>query len=67
MDSTKTIAETEQEIIEDFKLLESWDEDAKYEYIIDMGKKLPALDDKYKLEENKIKGLPVYGMAGGRL
>jgi cysteine desulfuration protein SufE len=56
MDNHKTIAETESEIIEDFKLLESWDEDAKYEYIIDMGKSLPALDEKYKVEENKIKG-----------
>ncbi len=56
MDNQKTIAETENEIVEDFKLLESWDEDAKYEYIIDMGKKLPELDEQYKLEENKIKG-----------
>ncbi|MEP6747003.1 MAG: SufE family protein [Bacteroidota bacterium] len=56
MDNQKTIAETENEIIEDFKLLESWDEDAKYEYIIDMGKSLPVLDDKYKVEENKIRG-----------
>jgi cysteine desulfuration protein SufE len=56
MENHKTIAETEDEIIEDFKLLESWDEDAKYEYIIDMGKKLPELDGKYKVEENKIKG-----------
>jgi len=56
MDNHKTIAETEAEIVEDFKLLESWDEDSKYEYIIDMGKKLPELDEQYKLEENKIKG-----------
>ena len=56
MDNQKTIAETENEIIEDFKLLESWDEDAKYEYIIDMGKNLPVLDAQYKVEENKIKG-----------
>ena len=56
MDNHKTIAETEAEIVEDFKLLESWDEDSKYEYIIDMGKKLPDLDEQYKLEENKIKG-----------
>jgi cysteine desulfuration protein SufE len=56
MENQKTIAATEQEIIEDFQLLESWDEDAKYEYIIDMGKKLTELDDKYKIEENKIKG-----------
>ncbi|MFT3933188.1 MAG: SufE family protein [Chitinophagaceae bacterium] len=56
MENQMTIAETEKQIVEDFQLLESWDEDAKYEYIIDMGKKLPPLDDKYKLEENKIKG-----------
>ena len=56
MDTHSTIEETEKQIIEDFKLLESWDEDSKYEYIIDMGKKLPALEEKYKLEENKIKG-----------
>jgi len=56
MNSHKTIAETEAEIVDDFKLLESWDEDAKYEYIIDMGKKLLDLDEQYKLEENKIKG-----------
>ncbi|WP_299589430.1 SufE family protein [Mucilaginibacter sp.] len=45
---------TETAIIEDFSLLDTWEE--KYEYIIDLGKKLPALDEKYKLEENKIKG-----------
>lgn len=56
MDKQQTIAETEQEIVEDFKLLESWDEDAKYEYIIDMGKNLPELEEQYKVEENKIKG-----------
>jgi cysteine desulfuration protein SufE len=56
MDTHNTIEETENEITEDFKLLESWDEDAKYEYIIDMGKKLPELEEKYKLEENKIRG-----------
>ncbi|HMC87519.1 MAG TPA: SufE family protein [Chitinophagaceae bacterium] len=56
MDTHNTIEETENEITEDFKLLESWDDDAKYEYIIDMGKKLPELEEKYKLEENKIRG-----------
>jgi cysteine desulfuration protein SufE len=45
---------TEAAIIEDFSLLDTWEE--KYEYIIDLGKKLPALDEQYKLEENKIKG-----------
>lgn len=56
MSSERSIAETEKEIIEDFKLLDAWDENQKYEYIIDMGKKLPALEDQYKTPENVIRG-----------
>jgi cysteine desulfuration protein SufE len=56
MENQKSIEETENEIIEDFKLLDSWDEEQKYEYIIDMGKKLPELEEKYKTAENIIKG-----------
>jgi cysteine desulfuration protein SufE len=44
----------EQEIVEEFSLFDNWED--KYEYIIDMGKKLPPLDEAYKIEENKIKG-----------
>ena len=44
----------EQEIIDDFALFDQWDE--KYQYIIELGQKLPKLDDKFKVEENKIKG-----------
>ncbi|MGC4035188.1 MAG: SufE family protein [Chitinophagaceae bacterium] len=54
MNDNKTIQETEQEIIEEFALFDSWDD--KYEYIIDLGKRLPALDDKFKIEENTVKG-----------
>lgn len=54
IDNNKTILETEEEIIESFSLFDTWEE--KYEYIIDLGKKLPPLDDKYKLAENIIKG-----------
>ena len=50
----KTIQETEAEIIEAFSWFESWEE--KYEYIIELGKKLPELKDQYKVEENIIKG-----------
>jgi len=50
----KPIHEIEKEIIEDFALFDSWED--KYEYIIDMGKKLPVLEDEHKLNENKIKG-----------
>jgi cysteine desulfuration protein SufE len=54
MSERKSILEIEQEIVEEFALFDSWDD--KYEYIIDMGKKLKPLDDVYKKEENKIKG-----------
>jgi cysteine desulfuration protein SufE len=54
MNYKRTIEQTEEEIIESFSLFDTWEE--KYEYIIDLGKKLPALDDKYKLPENIIKG-----------
>jgi cysteine desulfuration protein SufE len=48
------IAKEEQEIIEVFSLLDNWDD--KYEYIIELGKKLPPLDKEHKVDENKIKG-----------
>jgi cysteine desulfuration protein SufE len=54
MSEYKTIAEREEEITDDFSLFDSWEE--KYEYIIDLGKKLAPLDDQYKKEENIIKG-----------
>jgi cysteine desulfuration protein SufE len=50
----KPILEIEKEIVADFELFDSWED--KYEYIIDLGKKLEALDDVHKIEENKIKG-----------
>lgn len=44
----------ENELVEDFSLFETWDE--KYEYIIELGKKLPLLGEEHKTLENKIKG-----------
>ena len=49
-----TIAEKEAEIIDEFGLFDDWTD--KYQYIIELGQKLPELDAKYKTEENKIKG-----------
>ena len=48
------IEDIETSIVEDFELFDEWAE--KYQYIIELGQKLPALDDKYKIDENKIKG-----------
>ena len=54
MSETKNIQELENEIVEDFSLFDDWD--SKYEYIIDLGKKLPPLDEKHKIDDNKVKG-----------
>ena len=48
------LIEREKNIISDFNFLESWDQ--KYEFLIDLGKELPSIDEKYKIEENLIKG-----------
>ena len=49
-----SIEELEKSIVEDFELFDEWAE--RYQYIIELGQKLPPLDDKYKVDENKIKG-----------
>ena len=49
-----TIAEIQAEIVEEFDMFEDWME--KYEYIIDLGKSLPMIDDKHKIEDNLIMG-----------
>ena len=54
MSELKTIAAIEADIIEEFSLFDTWDE--KYEYIIDMGKKLAPLDAAFKDEAHRIKG-----------
>jgi cysteine desulfuration protein SufE len=48
------INDIEEEIVEEFALFDSWED--KYEYIIDMGKKLKPLEAIHKKEENKIRG-----------
>ncbi|MDZ4792863.1 MAG: SufE family protein [Bacteroidota bacterium] len=54
MNDHKTIEGIEKEIVEDFLLFDSWDD--KYEYIIDLGKKLQPLEDEYKIDENRVRG-----------
>lgn len=49
-----TIAQIEEEIVSDFELFDDWSQ--KYEYIIEIGQQLPALDEKFKTDAYKIKG-----------
>ncbi len=49
-----TIQEREQKVIQEFGYFEDWMD--KYAYIIELGKKLPLIDDQYKTEQHLIQG-----------
>lgn len=49
-----SIAETEQEIVEEFELFDDWMQ--KYEHLIDLGKSLPIIDDANRTDDKLIKG-----------
>ncbi len=49
-----TINEIQDELIEDFAFFTDWME--KYEYIIQLGKEVPLIDEQYKTDEYIIKG-----------
>jgi cysteine desulfuration protein SufE len=49
-----TIQEAQDEIVADFEMFGDWME--KYEYIIQLGKELPLIEDQYKIEDNLIRG-----------
>lgn len=51
---TMTIAEVQNEIIDEFSMFDDWEE--RYQYMIDLGKTLPLIDDKYKTDDHIIKG-----------
>lgn len=48
------IAQAQQEIIEEFSLFDDWMD--RYQYIIDLGRRLPAFPDELRTEENRIRG-----------
>jgi len=49
-----TIKEIQEEIIDEFSMFEDWME--RYEYLIDLGKSLPLIEETYKTEDNLIVG-----------
>jgi cysteine desulfuration protein SufE len=48
------IKEKQEEIIDEFSMFDDWDE--RFQYVIDLGKGLPLIEEQYKTEENTIKG-----------
>lgn len=49
-----TIQEKQERIIRQFELLGDWTE--RYKYIIKLGQKLDAIDEKFKIDENLVRG-----------
>ena len=49
-----TIKDIQNEIVNEFSMFDDWME--RYEYIIELGKGLPIIEDQYKTEDNIIKG-----------
>jgi len=50
----KTIDDIQKEIIDEFGFFDDWME--KYEYIIDLGKDLPRIDEDKKTDDYRIRG-----------
>jgi cysteine desulfuration protein SufE len=48
------IKEKQEEVVEEFSMFDDWMQ--RYEYMIELGKSLPLIDEKYKVDENLIKG-----------
>lgn len=48
------IKEIQNEIVYEFSMFDDWMQ--RYEYIIELGKSLPLIDEQYKTDENIIKG-----------
>jgi len=49
-----TIKQIQEEIIDEFSMFDDWMD--RYEYLIELGKSLPIIDEQFKLDENLIKG-----------
>jgi len=49
-----TIQEIQDEIIDEFSMFDDWEE--RYQYMIDLGKSLPLIDEQYKTDNNLIRG-----------
>jgi len=49
-----SIQQIQEEIIDEFSMFDDWMQ--RYEYMIDLGKSLPLIDEAYKTEDAIIKG-----------
>ena len=48
------IEDKKEEIVEEFSFFEDWDE--RFQYVIDLGKDLPIIEEQFKTDNNLISG-----------
>ena len=48
------VRDAQQEIIDEFALFDDWMD--RYQYLIDLGRRLPDFPDEFRTEENRIRG-----------
>ncbi|GLB53915.1 Fe-S metabolism protein SufE [Neptunitalea chrysea] len=49
-----TIEEIQNDIVDEFSMFDDWMQ--RYEYMIELGKSLPLINEQYKTDDNLIKG-----------
>lgn len=54
MNNPRSINEIQDEIIDEFSMFDDWMQ--RYEYMIELGKSLELIDEKYKTDDYTIKG-----------
>jgi len=47
-------SEQAAEIVAEFSFFDDWED--RYQHLIDMGRRLPPLEDRHKVEENRLRG-----------
>ncbi len=67
---SQEILDAQRDIVDTFTLFDDWTD--RYQYIIDLGRKLPDMPDEQKTEDNRLKGCQsqvwiVPSQADGRL
>lgn len=50
----QTVQQVQDRIVREFNLFQDWTD--RYEHIINLGKKLPPIDEAHRIEDNKVHG-----------
>ncbi|MEX0976570.1 MAG: SufE family protein [Woeseia sp.] len=54
MTVTNEVRQAEAELIEEFRFFDNWMD--RYQYLVDLGRRLPDFPEAWKTEQNRIKG-----------